>query len=185
MNAEKKLRARLAEATANERVVRAVHLATWRKVDQRAASLKRMQHVDELRTRAAQIRQHALENLPRYLEQFVERAEGLGAQMHFAADAVAACRIVVDLAAARGLKLAVKGKSMTSEEICLNQALEAAGIRVVETDLGEFIVQIDHDRPSHIITPIIHNARLARCRKRRTFSTASTRTFSAKAASSG
>ena len=155
MSGEKKLRARLAEATANERVVRAVHLATWRKVDQRAASLGKMHHADELRARAAQIRQHTIENLPRYLEQFVERAEGLGARVHFAADAAAACRIVVDLAAARGLKLAVKGKSMTSEEVRLNQALEGAGIRVVETDLGEFIVQIDHDRPSHIITPII------------------------------
>lgn len=159
MSARQNLRARLAEATANRRVVRAVHLATWRKVDARVESLGKLPHAEALRERAAQIRQHTLENLPRYLEQFVENAAARGAIVHFAPDASSACGIICDLAAARGLRLAVKGKSMTSEEIRLNEALEAAGLRVVETDLGEFIVQIDHDRPSHIITPIIHKDR--------------------------
>lgn len=159
MNAPPSLRARTAEAVANQRVVTAVHLATWRKVDARAESLAQLPHAEEIRQRAAQIRQHVLENLPRYLEQFVQRLTALGATIHFAPDGAAARRIICDLATARGLKLAVKGKSMTSEEIHLNESLEAAGLRVVETDLGEFIVQIDHDRPSHIITPIIHKDR--------------------------
>ncbi|MCK4342313.1 MAG: iron-sulfur cluster-binding protein [Phycisphaerae bacterium] len=159
MSRVKGLRARIADATENRRVVRAVHRATWHKVDARVAALGKLRHAEELRARAARIRQHTLENLPRYLEQFVERAESLGARVHFAPDAAAACRIITDLARTQGLKLAVKGKSMTSEEIRLNEALEAVGVRVVETDLGEFIVQIDHDRPSHIITPIIHKDR--------------------------
>jgi len=153
------LRARIAAATRDERVVRAVHLATWRKVDARAVSLAKMQHAEALRTRAGIIRQHVLENLPQYLTQFVERVTALGTRVHFAADAAQATELITALALERGLQLAVKGKSMTSEEIHLNDALEAAGVRVVETDLGEFIVQIDHDRPSHIITPIIHKDR--------------------------
>ena len=159
MSQQKTLRARIAEATADRRVVDAVHRATLHKVDARVAALGKLRHTEELRTRAAQIRQHTLENLPRYLAQFAERVTALGAEVHFAADGVAACQIITDLALARGLRLAVKGKSMTSEEIRLNDALEAAGLQVVETDLGEFIVQIDHDRPSHIITPIIHKDR--------------------------
>lgn len=153
------LRKRLAAATADRTVVAAVHTATWRKVDARVESLGRLPHAEELRSRAAQIRQYAIANLPEYLAQFVAQATAHGARVHFAADGAAACRTIVDLARTRGLRLAVKGKSMTSEEIGLNAALEAAGVRAVETDLGEFIVQIDHDRPSHIITPIIHKNR--------------------------
>ena len=153
------LRARLAEATANERLVKAVHLATWRKVADRAAAFAKLTHFEELRERARQIRLHTLERLPEYLEQFAQRASEQGAQVHFAPDAAAACRIVTQIAGERGLKLAVKSKSMATEEIHLNDALGAAGVQVFETDLGEFIVQIDHDRPSHIITPIIHKDR--------------------------
>lgn len=152
-------RRRLAAAVADRRVVAAVHLATWRKVDARAESFARLPHAEELRERAAQIRQHTLDHLPAYLEQFVGQVERRGGHIHFAADAAAACRIVCELATQRGLTLAVKSKSMTTEEIHLNTALEAAGVGVVETDLGEFIVQIDRDRPSHIITPIIHKDR--------------------------
>ena len=159
MNVPKSLRTRTAEAVADRRVVQAVQLASWRKVDQRREALAKLKHAEELSERAAQIRQHTLENLPRYLGQFVERVTALGATVHLAADAAAACRIITDIAVTRGLKLAVKSKSMTSEEVHLNDALAAAGVRVVETDLGEFIVQIDHDRPSHIVTPIIHKDR--------------------------
>ncbi len=153
------LRARMAAAHADERVVAAVRQATWRKVDQRAEAFARLKHFEALRERAAAIRRHVLAHLPEYLGRFVENSTALGAHVHFAPDAPAACRIIADLAAARGLKLAVKSKSMTTEEVHLNDALAAEGVRVVETDLGEFIVQIDHDQPSHIITPIIHKDR--------------------------
>jgi len=159
MSAGPSLRERMAAAAADERVIGAVRLATWHKVDARAASMAKLRHYEALRERGAQIRQHALENLPQLLEQFVERVTARGASVHFAPDAEAACRIVTEIATARGVKLAVKSKSMTTEEVHLNDALAAAGVRVVETDLGEFIVQIDHDRPSHIITPIIHKDR--------------------------
>ncbi len=153
------LRARLAAGTRAARVVAAVHQATWRKVAQRDAALAALPHAAALRDRAAEIRAHVLARLPEYLEQFVAQATARGAQVHCAPDAEAAVRIITELAVRRGLRLAVKAKSMTSEEIGLNAALERAGLRVVETDLGEFIVQLDRDRPSHIIAPIIHKDR--------------------------
>jgi len=153
------LNKRIAEATRDARVVKAVHEATWRKVDARVESLAKLPHAETLRERAGRIRQHVIENLPNYIEQFAERATANGAKVHFAADGGAACEIITRIARDHDAKLAVKGKSMTSEEIHLNDALESAGVRTVETDLGEFIVQIDHDRPSHIITPIIHKDR--------------------------
>ena len=159
MSQRESLSARMAAASRDQRVVNAVHLATWRKVEARAESMARLRHFAALRDRAAQTRQHTLENLPRYLEQFVAQVTARGAMVHFAPDAAAACRVICEIAATRGLRLAVKSKSMTTEEVHLNDALVAAGVRVVETDLGEFIVQIDRDRPSHIITPIIHKDR--------------------------
>jgi len=153
------LRHQMAEAAADRRMVAAVHLATWRKVEARTKSLQELRHADQLRQRAAEIRQHTLDNLPGHLEQFVQRITANGASVHFAPTAAAARQIICDLAARRRLKLAVKSKSMTTEEVGLNAALAAVGVRVVETDLGEFMVQIDRDRPSHIITPIIHKDR--------------------------
>src|SRR5262249_20891868 len=94
-----------------------------------------------------------------YLQQFVAAVQRRGGRVHLAANSDAARRIVCDIAIAHGSKLAVKSKSMTTEEIHLNAALESIGVRTVETDLGEFIVQLDHDTPSHIVTPIIHKDR--------------------------
>ncbi len=159
MSRRETLAERMAAASRDERVVAAVHVATWRKVEQRTDAFARLRHFTTLRDRAAQIREHTLENLPQYLEQFVAQVTARGATVHFAPDAAAARRLICEIATARQLKLAVKSKSMTTEEIHLNDALAAAGVPVVETDLGEFIVQIDHDRPSHIITPIIHKDR--------------------------
>ena len=159
MSTRTAFRQRVREAVADERVVRAVHLATWHKMEARAESMRQLRDPEAICELAARIKQHTLENLPRYLEQFVAQVERSGGRVHFAADADAARRIICDIAAAHGTKLAVKAKSMTSEEIHLNDALEAIGVRTVETDLGEFIVQIDHDRPSHIVTPIIHKDR--------------------------
>ncbi len=159
MSAPTEFRQRVAAGLSNQRVRQAVHLTTYRKRDAVASSMRRLRNHEALRDLAAQIKQHTLENLPRYLEQFVAAAERNGTRVHFAADANAACRIICEIARAGGSKLAVKSKSMTTEEIHLNDALESSGMRVVETDLGEFIVQIDHDRPSHIVTPIIHKDR--------------------------
>ncbi len=96
------------------------------------------------------MRAETLAHLDRYVEQFATNVERLGGHVFFAADAAEARRHVVGLAQERGARLIVKSKSMVTEEIGLNPALEAAGVEVVETDLGEFIVQLAHERPFHI-----------------------------------
>ena len=111
---------------------------------------------DALRAEARQIRQHAIANLPAYLEQWIERAEASGTIVHYAADATEARAIVAGICRDEAIARVVKSKSMASEEVSLNAALEDAGVDVYETDLGEFVVQAMGDRPSHVIAPILH-----------------------------
>jgi L-lactate dehydrogenase complex protein LldF len=159
VSARAELRDRVEAAVADRPMIEAVHLATLRKVEQRRAGMSVLRDVEALRALAAQVKQHTLEQLPHYLEEFVLRAEARGARVHLARDAAAARRLIVRIARDNGATLAVKAKSMATEEVHLNAALSAAGLPVVETDLGEFIVQLDRDRPSHIVTPIIHKDR--------------------------
>lgn len=114
---------------------------------------------DKLRRLAGAIRQHAIEHLDVYLAQAEENLTRNGAKVHWAVTAEDACRTVADILREAGAKKVVKSKSMVSEEVHLNSHLEAAGIESVETDLGEYIVQIDNDHPSHIVKPIIHKMR--------------------------
>jgi L-lactate dehydrogenase complex protein LldF len=114
---------------------------------------------EELRTHAAAIRDRALNNLDIYLEEFEKNATARGAVVHWAETTADVNRIVCELAAKYGVKKAVKSKSMVSEECALNDALEAAGVEVVETDLGEYILQLAKEPPSHIIAPVIHKGR--------------------------
>lgn len=111
---------------------------------------------DELRDRARAIRLQALANLDRLLAHFADRVADVGGRVHWAADADEACRITSEILKESGARLVVKSKSMVSEEIELNDHLEEAGFTVVETDLGEFIVQLAGDTPSHIIAPVMH-----------------------------
>ncbi len=115
--------------------------------------------VDLLRESAGKIKQHTIENLDRYLEQWVDAAEAAGTRVHFAVDSEEANRIVVEIATDVGARLCVKSKSMVTEEVHLLPQLEAAGVETVETDLGEFIIQVDEDAPSHIVMPMIHKDR--------------------------
>jgi L-lactate dehydrogenase complex protein LldF len=112
-----------------------------------------------LRDHAKRIKEHALAHLDRYLEQLEASVLKLGGKVHWAADADEARRIVVDIAQAAGCTRAVKSKSMTSEEIHLNPALEKAGIEVTETDFGEYIIQVAGERPSHLVAPAVHHSR--------------------------
>jgi L-lactate dehydrogenase complex protein LldF len=112
--------------------------------------------LEQMRDRARQIRLHTLANLDRYLGEFADAVERIGGTVFFAADAAEAVAHVRQIARDNGVERVIKSKSMISEEIELNRALEADGCRVVETDLGEFIIQIAEDRPSHIIAPAIH-----------------------------
>ena len=115
--------------------------------------------MDEMRDRAQAIRLDALANLDRLLARFAEQTTELGGEVHFAADADEANRIVASILRRSQSRLVVKSKSMVSEEIELNRHLEAVGVEVVETDLGEFIAQLAGDTPSHIIAPVLHMTR--------------------------
>ena len=114
---------------------------------------------DAARTRAAAIKDHVIAHLGHYLEQFEANAIAAGAQVHWAATADEACRIVIDLCKASGAKTVARSKSMLGEEIGLPHALAEAGIGRIETDLAEHIIQLADERPSHIIWPAMHKTR--------------------------
>lgn len=112
--------------------------------------------MDHLRDRARAIRLHSLAHLDRLLGHFADSLVSRGGQVHFASDAAEANEIVTGILERTGARLAVKSKSMVSEEIELNAHLVGQGVEVVETDLGEFIAQLAGDTPSHIIAPVLH-----------------------------
>jgi len=105
---------------------------------------------------AHRIKTDAIAHLDELLIQLTDKLQDSGCKVFFAEDAAQARKYIVDLARSKGAQHVVKGKSMTTEEIELNPALAAAGIDPVETDLGEYIVQLRGEGPSHIITPAIH-----------------------------
>ena len=110
----------------------------------------------ELRAACEEIRRRVVDDLDVWLDLFEERARATGAEVLWARDGAEICRHVLDIAANQGVAKAVKSKSMLSEEAGLNEALAAAGVRPVETDLGEYIVQLAGEAPSHIIAPAVH-----------------------------
>src|SRR2546423_6200669 len=112
-----------------------------------------------LRARARRVKEHTINNLDYYLEQLAEKVSELGGHVYWATTGEDVGRYCVELARARGVRVVVKSKSMATEEIELNHALEAAGVRAVETDLGEYIIQLAREKPSHIIVPAIHKTR--------------------------
>ncbi|MCI0341141.1 MAG: lactate utilization protein [Planctomycetales bacterium] len=133
-----------------------VHRATAHAIEGRLRLAAEDPRWEALRERARALKRHALANLDRYLQEFARNAGKAGVAVSVARDAAEARRIVVRLARDAGARVILKGKSMTAEEVGLNEALEAAGFRPLETDLGEFIVQIAGEPPSHITAPAIH-----------------------------
>ncbi len=125
-------------------------------IAKRAKAVDAYPAMDAMRDRAQEIRLHTLAHLDGYLAQFADAVEALGGHVFFAADAAEANDYIRDVAKAADAELIVKVKSMVTEEIELNAALEEDGRTVVETDLGEFIVQLADDRPSHIVAPVLH-----------------------------
>jgi L-lactate dehydrogenase complex protein LldF len=113
----------------------------------------------EKQRRLAEIKAECIDRLPELVEQFTAEATKVGCVVHKAATAEDARRIVADLAKERQVKLVVKSKSMVAEEIGLNPYLEERGIKVVETDLGEWIIQLANEHPSHILAPALHKTR--------------------------
>ena len=114
---------------------------------------------DRLRALAGQVKQHTLDHLDRYLKQAEASLRENGAQVHYAWDSAAGCNVVEEILRKADAKRITKSKSMASEEIGLNDYLEEKGFDLVETDLGEFILQLDGDHPSHVVKPIIHKNR--------------------------
>jgi L-lactate dehydrogenase complex protein LldF len=113
----------------------------------------------DMRQRASDIKTHTIANLDYYLEKLSDNVEKAGGHVHFARDAKEASDIVLDIARKRDVELVIKGKSMVSEELEINDHLESIGIESVETDLGEYILQLMNEPPFHIIAPAIHKSR--------------------------
>ncbi|MEV0124021.1 LutB/LldF family L-lactate oxidation iron-sulfur protein [Streptomyces sp. NPDC050703] len=127
--------------------------------DKRARAVAELDDWAELREAGKRIKDETLRHLDRYLVQLEESVVRAGGTVHWAADAAEANRIVTELVRATGETEVVKVKSMATQEIGLNEALEAEGIHAYETDLAELIVQLGRDRPSHILVPAIHRNR--------------------------
>ena len=126
-----------------------------------ADGYRRLPEGPDLRLKAHAIRMRSIENLDILLDALTDKIEQNGGHVHFASDAETAVNHCIDIARRHNVSLAVKGKSMLAEEIGLNPALAAAGIETVETDLGEYIIQLAGEAPSHIIAPAIHKTREA------------------------
>jgi len=124
-----------------------------------AAAYRNLPEGPDLRLKAHEIREKAIAELDVLLETLADNIREKGGRVFFARDAEAAINYCLETAHRHKVKTAVKGKSMVSEEIGLNTALKAAGIDVAETDLGEYIIQLAGERPSHIIAPAIHKTR--------------------------
>ena len=128
-------------------------------VHARASAILELENFEVYRDAAAGIRDRVIRDLDLYLEQFEKNATARGAVVHWAETAQDVNRTVCEIAELHGVRKAVKSKSMVSEECALNEALEAAGIEVVETDLGEYILQLAHEPPSHIVAPVVHKTK--------------------------
>lgn len=128
-------------------------------VEQRRLAFEALPEFEALRDAANEIREHTLGHLDYYLTQFEQNVEKSGGRVHWASTPADLNRIVLDICRQAGAKLVTKGKSMVSEEVDLNDALRDAGIERMETDLGEYIIQLADERPSHIIAPAVHKTR--------------------------
>jgi L-lactate dehydrogenase complex protein LldF len=139
----------------------AVASATLTGYNKRLAALfaEGQDHGENLRQAAAVAKRRALHDLPALLEQAEANMQANGMHVLWARDSDEANRLVLDIARRHDVKRVAKGKSMVSEEIDFNHVMEAAGLEVVETDLGEFIIQLNEEIPSHIVLPIIHKTK--------------------------
>ncbi len=151
---EEAVRSRLSEGP-----VKGLYSAMVRGLTGRAKAIQEIKDFEKFRSEVRSIKEESLRKLPQLLEMFVRNAERHGARIHYARDAAEANEIIFRIIKASGATGLVKSKSLTSEEIMLNERLEERGIEVVETDLGERIVQLARERPSHLVFPAIHKSR--------------------------
>jgi len=153
------LRQRATQALGDRFLHEALDIATTKFITLRREAFGDFPEGERLRDRARAIKEATLQRLDEHLEKLVANVERLGGHVHFATTAEEARDVVLDIARRTGARMAVKSKSMATEEIHLNDALEAIGVTPVETDLGEYIIQLAHERPSHIIAPAIHKTK--------------------------
>ncbi|MBV8665011.1 MAG: lactate utilization protein [Burkholderiaceae bacterium] len=150
-------KARAGEKLADRRLQQNLKKLATKFVTGRAAAITELDDFEATREAAKERRMRAIENLDVWLETFEQEANRRGATVLYAQSAQDAAQLVVQIAQRHEVRKAIKSKSMVSEEMALNAALEAAGVHVVETDLGEYILQInDNEPPSHIIAPVVH-----------------------------
>ncbi|HJV45207.1 MAG TPA: LutB/LldF family L-lactate oxidation iron-sulfur protein [Bacillota bacterium] len=150
---------RVEKALADPVLKKAVPLAQDKFRAGRIAAAELVGNFEEWRDHVSAIRMHTIENLDSYIEQFATNVRKKGGHVHFADTADEAVQIITGIAKEKGAKTVVKSKSMVSEEMHLNKHLEEMGVRVVETDLGEYIIQLADETPSHLIAPAIHKTR--------------------------
>jgi L-lactate dehydrogenase complex protein LldF len=125
-------------------------------IDKRRKAIEALPEFEALRDRARDIKNHTLAHLDLYLEAYEQKVTEAGGHVHWAETAADARAIILDICRQYGARTVTKGKSMITEEIGLNECLEEAGIQPVETDLGEYIIQLRGEHPSHIIAPAVH-----------------------------
>lgn len=149
------------KTVANPDLQLAIYTATGRLMDKRRESIASdvLPDYQDLRTQANAVKKHTIENLDYYLEQFEVNVNAHGGKVVFCRDGTEVADFILGLAKERFARLIVKSKSMTSEEIDLNERLERHNLEAVETDLGEYIVQLAHERPYHIVAPALHKTR--------------------------
>jgi len=152
-------RERAGQALRDSFLQEALTIATTKFIGLRREAFDEFPEGEALRDRAREIKEATLQRLDHYLDLLIDNVERRGGHVHYATTPEEARRIVLDIARRTGARTAVKSKSMATEEIHLNDALEAAGVTPIETDLGEYIIQLAHERPSHIIAPAIHKTK--------------------------
>ena len=150
---------RSSHALLDENLRDALNRAKTGFLENRRLAFEQLPEEQQIRDKAREIKDHTLAHLDYYLEQFEANVTRNGGQVHWASTPEEACDIVVKICRQAEARRVTKGKSMISEEIALNDALIAAGLEVVETDLGEYIIQLAGEPPSHIIAPAIHKTR--------------------------
>jgi L-lactate dehydrogenase complex protein LldF len=154
---EQKIHTTLADANLQLAIYTATGRLKEKRIENVAADV--LPDYQELRTQANALKKHAIENLDHYLEEFERNVEAHGGQVVYCKDGTEVSDFVLALAKERGARLIVKSKSMTTEEVDLNERLEHHGLESVETDLGEYILQLAHEKPYHIVAPALHKTR--------------------------
>jgi L-lactate dehydrogenase complex protein LldF len=143
-------------AMADAQLIASLRNVRNRFIDKRSHAVSALPEFEALRESGREIKDHTLAHLDLYLEHYAGKVEESGGQVHFARDAAEARAICLEICRKAGAKTVTKGKSMITEEVGLNAHLAANGIRPIETDLGEYIIQLRGETPSHIIAPAVH-----------------------------